>query len=299
MSSLYTATNASVKECRRLSPVNLPSILIVPLMAFNRMKGFKKAVALSGSNAGIPGDIVIPILGATGTGKSTFINDFFGEDLAKTSAAITSCTTEVKAYSLSGRPAGSDSRRVVLVDTPGFNDSHESELEILRRVAAWLSDAYKEKIQIAGVVYLTDISQKRRDSAARLLSVMFERLCGPDFFPKVIMVTTFWDQTTQALGESRLGELKADDWKSILNNGGSTHPIKDRPQDVHAIVDLIIKQHTGGARHPDAVALQRELVDDRIMLKKTAAGKIARNMPGPQPTLGQRAMGWIQDRLLV
>ena len=49
---------------------------------------------------------------------------------------LESCTTEVRAVRLFNHPVYGD--RLVLVDTPGFDDTNKSDLEILQMVSDWL-----------------------------------------------------------------------------------------------------------------------------------------------------------------
>lgn len=91
------------------------------------------------------------VMGATGSGKSTvcyasgvlprkltlgmtqFINLASGSSL-DVGRGLQSCTNAVqvvKAFNLDGR-------RVVLIDTPGFNDTTKSDTEILRTIVAFL-----------------------------------------------------------------------------------------------------------------------------------------------------------------
>jgi predicted GTPase len=38
---------------------------------------------------------------------------------------------------------------IYLVDTPGFNDSDRSDIEILLEITAWLTEAHKEKLKLS------------------------------------------------------------------------------------------------------------------------------------------------------
>ena len=49
---------------------------------------------------------------------------------------LASCTTEVRAVRLYNHPVYGD--RLVLVDTPGFDNTNKSDLEILQIVSNWL-----------------------------------------------------------------------------------------------------------------------------------------------------------------
>ena len=54
----------------------------------------------------------------------------------RTGSRLGSCTTKVRAVRLYNHPVHGD--RLVLVDTPGFDDTDKSELEILQMVSNWL-----------------------------------------------------------------------------------------------------------------------------------------------------------------
>ena len=91
-------------------------------------------------------------MGATGSGKSTvsnirlekmtrnsrsclqFINHASGSNL-KVGKALNSCTAEVALADVFTL----DERRVILIDTPGFDDTSRSDTDILRMIAAYLA----------------------------------------------------------------------------------------------------------------------------------------------------------------
>jgi hypothetical protein len=49
---------------------------------------------------------------------------------------LASCTTEVRAVRV--RDPFDESREVVFVDTPGFDDTYKSDAEVLKMIADWL-----------------------------------------------------------------------------------------------------------------------------------------------------------------
>ena len=64
------------------------------------------------------------------------IDTLAGQIGRRSGSRLESCTTEVRAVRLFNHPAHGD--RLVLVDTPGFDDTNKSDLEILQMVSDWL-----------------------------------------------------------------------------------------------------------------------------------------------------------------
>lgn len=93
-------------------------------------------------------------MGPTGSGKSTvsepkslalpadvdlqFINTFTGRNAVVVSHKLRSCTAKIQPVIMDPHPTD-PSRRLILVDTPGFDDTFVDDAEILRLIAAWLA----------------------------------------------------------------------------------------------------------------------------------------------------------------
>jgi len=77
---------------------------------------------------------IIAIMGATGAGKSSFINLVTGANFA-VGAGLKSCTKGIEV----SPPFMLDGRRVALVDTPGFDDTNMTDTEVLTLIALFLS----------------------------------------------------------------------------------------------------------------------------------------------------------------
>ncbi|GJE89957.1 hypothetical protein PsYK624_060720 [Phanerochaete sordida] len=97
----------------------------------------KHAVALKG-HGGEGGLVTVAVMGATGTGKSTFINLLSGSALA-VGQGLRSCTSKVEITS----PFDFLGRSVALIDTPGFDDTSISDTQVLSMIAKFLSDTYR------------------------------------------------------------------------------------------------------------------------------------------------------------
>jgi hypothetical protein len=52
---------------------------------------------------------------------------------------LSSCTSTLQ-YAVVD-PSPLEGHRVIIVDTPGFDDTYEDDVEILRRIAVWLASS--------------------------------------------------------------------------------------------------------------------------------------------------------------
>jgi predicted GTPase len=75
-------------------------------------------------------------MGPTGSGKSAFINLASGSEL-HVGETLESCTDEVNATA----PFEFEGRQVVLVDTPGFDDTDKSDTDILLMISEYLAQS--------------------------------------------------------------------------------------------------------------------------------------------------------------
>ena len=55
---------------------------------------------------------------------------------------LSSCTSTLQ-YAIVDNPSTRklEGRRVIIVDTPGFDDTYEDDVEMLRRIAVWLASS--------------------------------------------------------------------------------------------------------------------------------------------------------------
>jgi len=112
-------------------------------------------------------------------------------------------------------------QNIVLVDTPGFDDTTRPDSAILGMIADWLKATsviinmfprevieyqnfrYEKDVKLSGILYLHRITDNRMGGAPQRNLRMFGRLCGDEPAKKVVFVTTMWDKISTNVGEQR------------------------------------------------------------------------------------------------
>ncbi|KIK51367.1 hypothetical protein GYMLUDRAFT_234181 [Collybiopsis luxurians FD-317 M1] len=209
---------------------------------------------------------LVAVMGATGSGKSTFINKACGRDEMTVGDSLVSCTADIKLssiFKLNGRD-------VCLIDTPGFDDTNRKDVDVLGDIAGHIACAYKNNIKLAGVLYLHRISDNRITGVTKRNIKMFHNLCGYDAMKNIAVITTRWDLVTETEGASREREIRTNPsfFKDAITNGaGLIRHLTNTTHSAQEILsDLIVKSE------PVALKIQKELVDENKNLHDTAAG---------------------------
>lgn len=176
-------------------------------------------------------------------------------------------TTEVTVYSFQ-HDSGC---RVFLIDTPGFNDTHRSDTDVLKDVALFLSQTYASNVRLSGIVYLHPITDVRMTGSSLRNLNMFQSLCGDNAFEHIVLATTKWDDIMfHHEGVEREKELMENQswWGFMIER--RSRVVRHTPDKASAmgIVDGLIK-----LRCRVVLDIQRELVDDNMVLEDTAAGQ--------------------------
>ena len=121
------------------------------------------------------------------------------------------------------KPVKHGTQSVVLVDTPGFDDTLESDMVILARIAAYLERVsvlilhslmcrtqltslpfrYREGKKLHGIIYMYRISDRRITGTSRKSLNIVKMLCGDDSIVNVVIATSMWNHVDEATGNSR------------------------------------------------------------------------------------------------
>ncbi|KAI9573234.1 hypothetical protein HD554DRAFT_2167507 [Boletus coccyginus] len=205
-------------------------------------QGFEGLPAMVGIGDLETDDIIIAVMGPTGSGKSTFVRLASGCDTPGVGHALRSFTSHVAAIRYWNQASG---RYVVLVDTPGFDHTYKSDLDILDLISEWLNSSYKGQKLFSGILYLHRIINNRMaDTLLKNLRVL-GKLCGGDVLEKVYLTTTMWDEVDQSVGERRLEELKSNDWKAMIDQGAQTDCWRSDDDSAKKIIRQILDKEVG------------------------------------------------------
>ncbi|PMD53669.1 uncharacterized protein K444DRAFT_571192 [Hyaloscypha bicolor E] len=204
--------------------------------------------------------IVVAVFGQAGTGKTSFIKAVTGMDL-EVGHNLASCTDAVLQV-----PCTIENENVVLVDTPGFSDTHLSDTEILRMIAEWMKDTYDEGFLLSGIIYLHRIIDVRMEGPNLKNLRMMKQLCGADSLQNVVLATTMWEKVTIEEGLRREAELEQTYWKDLIDGGATVARITTQSgNEAQSLVKSLLKNT------PTSTRLQDEL-NSGLTLVQTAAG---------------------------
>ncbi|KAG1859435.1 hypothetical protein C8R48DRAFT_714278 [Suillus tomentosus] len=185
---------------------------------------------------------ICSIMGSSGSGKTTFINEASRSDFT-IGRSLESCTSEVqamKSFKLNGW-------EVSLIDTPGFDDTSRSDVDILTMIGAYLSQIYEHGTKLAGIIYMHCISDFWIGGTNKQNFKMFLELCG---------------QSTLEVA-SDLGEMRE---KELENNFFKESSTRGMQESTHCILQYLIHNQ------PATLLIQKELVNKHKNIVQTSAG---------------------------
>ncbi|KAF9008428.1 hypothetical protein BDQ17DRAFT_1452895, partial [Cyathus striatus] len=169
------------------------------------------------------------VIGSSWVGKSTFINTLFKDHRANVCHGWTSAKSEsVGLVPIIGTLPSDHTRRLVIVDTPGFNWEGVTISDILNRLSAWLKASYVEEayidMKLAGILYLHEISLRPPGPDGTVTNSdlkTIRKLCGKNFgAPPVVLGVSNWKERVTT-GNANLNKMKDVCWRLLIEQGCS------------------------------------------------------------------------------
>ena len=183
-------------------------------------------------------------------------------------------------------------RNVILVDTPGFNDTVRSDTEILISLVDWMKESYKEK-NLSGIIYLHSISDVRMTRSSLQNLRMFRKLCGDENLQNVILATTKWGITPEKDALSREKELCDNDefWGLMIKDGALVERFENTKESARYLVEKILQ--TG--KETFIPKIQHEVVELGKNVQHTAAGSFINEAINEQAKKHQEEMNALRE----
>lgn len=158
---------------------------------------------------------------------------------------------------------------VHLIDTPGFDDTFRSDVQVLQDLAHWFSKSFEEGTRLSGMIYLHRITDVRMTGSALRNLVMFQKLCGENAYSSVVLATTMWDLVKEATGEQREQELIESDeyWGYMRSKGSRIFRLAQTRKSCLEIIRYILSLDS-----TVVLELQDEIVNQGHQIEETKAG---------------------------
>lgn len=133
-----------------------------------------------------------------------------------------------------------DHRTVVLIDTPGFDDTDRSNVDAIKLITTYLQTTDGE-IHLSGIIYLHSIKDTRMQGSSMRNIRMFRSLCGDDYFHNVILCITGWHEIEPGLGNQRENDLKKEGnfWGKMMKMG--TPPCRNSRESARRIAEVLVR----------------------------------------------------------
>ncbi|KAL3461860.1 hypothetical protein BJX64DRAFT_150083 [Aspergillus heterothallicus] len=265
----------------------------------DRAQRFSAITGLVRSN---PEDRFFLVMGKTGSGKSTFIARCTGQDVT-VSHGLYSCTSVIDTYSYSlplAKPYGwARTRRIHLIDTPGFNDTNRSDIETLEILASYLGASYANGVRINGIIFLHPITDNRVSGSSMRTMEMLKMICGWTSYKSMAITSTMWPDRSKStfnytsceselgvdshsLLEQReaelmtdqrfLGEVVAKGAVVFRHNESGSKDVNPQTLSARRIVARLIAESDSPTYQLEPLRLQREIIDEGKRLGELVSG---------------------------
>ena len=182
-------------------------------------------------------------------------------------------TQEVQDYILCYQHEG-DLYEIHFIDSPGFDDGALADVEVLKRIADYVNTTYRLKQNLAGVLYLHDITKAKLGGVGLTNLRMLEKMTGEKAFANCAFITTKWGCSNDPQGEEvREKKLKSEEQYFGGMLRGDAKMKRFDPKTRENALDII----TPYLKTKFTLQISRQMADPRgpkLALGDTDAGKI-------------------------
>lgn len=157
---------------------------------------------------------------------------------------------------------------MLLLDTPGFDDSARDNLEVLNEIMSHLYSLalQPEDFAMRGVVFLHDISETRFGGSQKKTLGILKALLGDANLGNVVVGTTMWDAKRYKQQEQRERALQDEQWRGIHKTMRLPHGDKRATEN---IIRELLK------REPALLLAQEEMLKPPHTVESTTVGRLA------------------------
>jgi hypothetical protein len=174
-----------------------------------------------------------------------------------------------------------DNRKILLIDTPGFDDDSRTDVEILEDIAKWLAQQgyLKGSDQLDGLIILHPVTVHRLGGQERRRTRLLQNLLGENAFKRIIIATTMWERIRDEDEEDvkrSVKEREKDIWHDLVSKGAKLRKHQNKPESAHQIIRKIIElSEKYGKLEP---LIQEELQKDPKLIRSTAGKSMKKDL---------------------
>lgn len=156
--------------------------------------------------------------------------------------------------------------KLLLIDTPGFDDTTRSDSDILNEIARVLAAQYQLGFELKGIIYVHRITDIRYSGCNVKTFEIFKRICGEEALKNVLLITSRWSEVDESTGAARERQLRETFWSYMLARGSCMSRFHgDRSSAVSLASQLLIKESV-------VLQIQHEMIDKGLQLGQTTVG---------------------------
>lgn len=229
--------------------------------------------------------VYIAVVGATGSGKSSFINNVTGcreiiiaDGLMSGNVLLRHIHTQRLISSTGTRHVNEatvqiGSTSVHLVDTPGFNDTELDDEEVCYMLIDWIKEFNLKGLKFSGLLYLHPMNKTREKGSDVQSLKVFKRLIGYENYGNITIGLTFCDLEAADVVAAREQALRESSrfWGDMVAAGAKVVRIPGSKRDAVHLVAQMLNNSTMTlqvekelqTKPPEAVSAMEEMKDHR------------------------------------